>query len=122
MRKIMEEKEIIREISLPLYLSKGWLKLIGVLTIIYGVICALTIFGLIIACLPIWMGVLLFKTGSEIEIAKLEGDKQHLLNSMWKLKTYFTICGVLALIGLIALGIGLIVAGGTIGGLFSLLV
>ena len=41
-----------------------WLKFIGVMAIIYGVISAITIIGILIAWLPIWMGVLLFQAGN----------------------------------------------------------
>ena len=57
---------IIKEISLPIYQSKGWMKLIGVLSIVWGVLSALTIVGLLIAWLPIWMGVVLYQSASAI--------------------------------------------------------
>jgi len=47
--------------------SRGWLKFIGLLSLIYGIITALTIVGILIAWLPIWMGVLLFQAGSRAQ-------------------------------------------------------
>ncbi len=47
--------------------SKGWLKFLGVLSIIGGVLSALTIVGILVAWLPIWMGVLLFQAGSQAD-------------------------------------------------------
>ena len=78
------------------------MKFLGVLMIIYGVFAAITVVGLVICWLPIWIGVLLFQTASTVEAAQASGSKMELHGAMSKLKTYFTIYGVLALIGIIA--------------------
>ena len=106
-----EEKNFVKEISEPLFSSQLWLKLLGVLNIIQGIIAALTIIGIIVAWLPIWMGVLLFRAGSSIESARMSGDKALFIKSQENLKTYFIINGVLALIVIIFMG--LIFMGGT---------
>jgi hypothetical protein len=100
---------LIRELSMPIYQSKGWLKLIGILSIIYGVLLVITIFGILIAWLPIWMGALLIQSATSIERAHVTGDKVLLLESLDKLKTYFTIMGVLTILGLIAMVISFFV-------------
>jgi len=110
----MEDNTIIKEISLPIYQSRGWMKLLGVMSIIGGVLMVFTLVGIIICWLPIWLGILLFKAGSAIEGAQLNGDKAKLVISLEKLKTYFVINGVLTLIGLIAAVIGILVSGGAI--------
>ena len=94
------QDNLIRELCMPIYQSKGWLKLIGILSIIYGIILVMTLFGIIIAWLPIWMGVLLLQSASSVERAQITSDKALLLESLDKIKTYFTIMGVLTLIGL----------------------
>lgn len=99
--------------------SKGWLKFIGVLLIIYGIITALTIVGIIIAWLPIWMGVLLFQAGSRADTAALTKDSSQLVPMMDKLRVYFMIQGVLILIVLVALVIGFIVSGGALFSIFQ---
>jgi hypothetical protein len=109
----------IREISLPLFESKGWIKFIGVLSIIQGVVVALTLVGLIIAWLPIWIGVLLMQSASAIERARIRGDKASLLSSLDKLRAYFTIQGILTLLTLIAVAIAF--AMGVLGAIFGLL-
>ncbi|MFA8342769.1 MAG: DUF5362 family protein [Rhodothermaceae bacterium] len=95
----------------PLYQGKLWIKLLGIMSIIYGVISALTIFGLIIAWLPIWIGVTLFQASTAIEEAYLTQNQGAFLKALNKLKTYFTITGVLVLIGLILGGLGLLFGG-----------
>ena len=95
------EQQLVREVSAPLFAAKGWMKFLGVLMIIYGVLMALSIVGIIICWLPIWIGVLLFQTASTVEAAQASGSKMELYGALSKLKTYFTIYGVLALIGII---------------------
>ena len=91
----------IREVSLPIYQTKGWLRLLGVLSIISGVMSAMSIVGILFAWLPIWVGVLLLQSASSIERAHVTGSKEVLFDSLGKLKMYFMIQGVTTLIGLI---------------------
>ncbi len=117
---------MVKEVSRPLFEAKGWMKFLGVILIIYGVLVACTVVGLIIAWLPIWLGILLFSTGSKIDAAFQGGNKADLMAGLGKLKTFFMIYGIMAIIGIAVTVIGLIVAGGTIfallagGGLSSL--
>jgi 1,4-dihydroxy-2-naphthoate octaprenyltransferase len=97
-----DEQMVIKEVSTPLFQSKVWLKLLGVLSIIYGVLTAITIVGIIVCWLPIWMGVLLFQSAKNIEQAQQNGTKDTFVVSQQKLKTFFTIAGILALIGIVA--------------------
>jgi len=114
----MEEKELIQELSLPIYQSKGWLKLLGVVLIINGVAAIFTLVGIVVCWLPIWMGILLFKAASMVEVAQANGDKVQLLESLKKIKTYFIINGILMLIALIFIVVSLIISGGA---LFSIM-
>ena len=102
---------LVREISAPLFQAKGWMKLLGVLMIIGGILQAITIVGIIICWLPIWVGVLLLKAASGTELAQMSGSKHELIGVMSKLKTVFTIYGVLALIAILFMVIFLIVGG-----------
>lgn len=97
----------VKALSLPLYQSRGWMKLIGVMMILYGALVALSIIGIIVAWLPIWMGILLFQAASAAEEAQLNESPDELLNALTRLKTYFTIMGILTLIGLLFSLIGL---------------
>lgn len=110
----VDQSNLVKEVTTPVYQSRGWMKLIGVLMIIAGVIYALTIVGIIIAWLPIWMGVVLFKAGSSAEQAYFSGDKSSLIKSLSQIKLYFTIMGILTLISIVisAISIIAIIAGG----------
>ncbi len=96
-----QENQIVQQLSTPIYQARGWLKFLGILSIINGVGSALSIVGIIFAWLPIWMGVLMFQAGSSIEPAGQFGDKFAFLRSMGNLKTYFILQGVLTLLGII---------------------
>ncbi|MGA2505472.1 MAG: DUF5362 family protein [Anaerolineales bacterium] len=96
-----EDSRMIQELSNPIYQARGWLKFLGVLSIIGGIFQALSIVGIIVAWLPIWMGVLMFQAGSSIDAAGQLGDKFAFLNSLGSLKTYFVLQGILTLIGII---------------------
>lgn len=96
-----QDTRMVQELSVPIYQARGWLKFLGVLSIIGGVGQALTIVGILVAWLPIWMGVLMFQAGSSIDSASQFGDKFAFLRSLGSLKTYFVLQGVLTLIGII---------------------
>jgi hypothetical protein len=76
----------------------GWMKFMGIMTIIGGCLQALSIFGLVIAWLPIWMGVVLTKAGSKASEYADKGDIPSLEGLTGQLKTYFTISGILIII------------------------
>lgn len=107
--KISIQEKTVREVSLPLYSSKGWIKLLGVLMLVYGVLMALSLFGIIIAWLPIWIGILLMQTAGRINEAQITGNKEVLIKAQNSLRIYFTVYGVLALVGLIVGAIVMIV-------------
>ena len=99
------ESDLIRDLSFPLIEAKGWMKLLGVVMIVYGVIIALSIVGIIVAWLPIWLGVLLFKAAGYAETARMTGERLQLVEALRRIRTYFVINGVLLLIGLVVVAI-----------------
>ena len=110
---------LVARLSEPLYAARGWMKLAGVLSVVYGVLTALTLIGLLVAWIPIWMGVLLFQAAKAVEQAYRAADEQAFLDTQAKLKTYFIITGVLALVLLavtilqfLGMGVGMLMHGG----------
>ena len=112
-----QQTALVKELSIPLYQCKGWMKLVGVMSIIGGALQVLTIFGIVIAWLPIWTGILLIQSAGAIEQAYLGENQAAMTRSLSKLKTYFIIMGILTLIGLI--GIVLALAFGLLGAVFA---
>lgn len=106
----MEDNQI-KELSLPIYSAKGWMKFLGVMYIISGALVALSIIGIVVAWIPIWIGVLLFQSASAVERANTSGEQDALMQSLGKIKTYFVINGVLMLIALIFYAIMFFVIG-----------
>ena len=74
------------------------MKFIGIMSIIGGCLQALSIVGLVIAWLPIWMGVVLTKAGAKAGEYADKGDFASLEGMTGQLKTYFTISGVMIII------------------------
>ncbi|WP_424946669.1 DUF5362 family protein [Candidatus Spongiihabitans sp.] len=66
--------------------------------IIMGAMMALSVVGLIIAWLPIWMGVVLFQAAGKADGAYVGEDEELLVASLAKVKLFFIINGVLMLI------------------------
>ncbi len=97
----------------------GWLKFLGVVNIIMGVLVALSIVGILIAWLPIWLGVLLFQAGNQISEARISRNFYHLVEMMRKFKMYFMIQGILLLISLIFGVIGFLSFGAALFSAFS---
>jgi hypothetical protein len=91
----------VRQAAQPLYESKTWMKLLGAISIVSGVLGILSIVGIVFAWLPIWLGVLLWQSGKAVEAAHETGDAARFLESQGKLKTYFLITGIVSLIGII---------------------
>ncbi len=104
------EEASIQQLSTPIYQVRGWLKLLGVFSIIEGIVQALSIVGILVAWLPIWMGVLLYQAASSIESAGQFGDRFAFLRSLSSLKTYFVVQGVLTLVGILITLLALCVA------------
>ncbi|EQD58216.1 hypothetical protein B1A_10896, partial [mine drainage metagenome] len=95
-----DRSALVRDLSLPLASGRGWVKFVGIINIITGVLTALSIVGILWAWIPIWMGVLLMQSGGAIERAQMAGDESALRMALDKLRVYFIIQGVLFIIGL----------------------
>jgi len=99
----------LRELTIPLYQARGWMKLLAVLLILGGVLTALTIWGILIAWLPIWGGVVLFQVAGALEEGQLaEGRTQAYERAFAKLKTFFVLMGVFNLIWIVLTALGLL--------------
>jgi len=105
--------QTVSRVIAPLDAAAGWMKLIGTISIIYGVLTALTIIGLLVAWLPIWIGVLTRKAATHAQLAYASGDENAAIISTDSLRTIFKIQGILILIGLIfwAVMLGLLIFG-----------
>ena len=94
------EIEIIRDVSSCLVEASGWMKAFAIIGIIGGVIQCFTVIGIIVAWVPILMGVILFQSASLAEEAKGYGSADKLKASFQKLKSYFMLMVLMPLLGL----------------------
>jgi|UniRef100_A0A7V3PUG4 hypothetical protein len=90
---------------------KGWLKLLGIVQIVAGILQALTLFGIIWAWLPIWMGVILNGAANKAAEYAEKGDEHSLAEFTGKLKLYFVINGIMMISTLVVVAISLMVLG-----------
>ncbi|GAB4338353.1 MAG: hypothetical protein Kow0037_22270 [Calditrichia bacterium] len=90
---------------------KGWLKFLGILNIVMGAFQALSIVGIIIAWVPIWMGVLLLQAGNKASQAKMLNNRRQLILMMDKLRLYFIIQGVIFLVMIVFAVVGIFMFG-----------
>lgn len=88
----------LKDLIEPLYQAKFWMQLIGVIMIIGGLFTALTIIGIIVAWIPIWAGIVLMQAAGSVDLAYTANNTEAAMTAMRRLKTYFTIFGVLMLV------------------------
>jgi hypothetical protein len=101
----------VRQAARPLYESKAWIKLLGVISIVSGALGVISIVGIVFAWLPIWLGILLWQSGKAVEAAHETGDADRFLESQRKLKIYFLVAGIVSLIGIILMMIAILFFG-----------
>jgi hypothetical protein len=77
----------------PLYKSLLWIRLFAACLIFYGALSTVTGVAVLVAWVPMWIGVLLFLTSRSISIAYKKNDHQALVQMISRLKTIFTILG-----------------------------
>jgi amino acid permease len=92
--------QLVRKLSEIARGSSAWMKFLGVMLIIDGVMLAITGIGLLICWLPIWLGVILFQAASDAEMAS-KGAVVKLLDYVQKVNRFFLIQGILALLILV---------------------
>jgi hypothetical protein len=99
-------ENLVKQLCATVASSATWMKLLGVLLIIYGIFLIISVVGILICWLPIWLGVILFRAAGDAEVAHA-GTPTQLLGYVRRINRFFLIEGILALIGLV---IGLIFA------------
>jgi len=90
----------------------GWLKFLGVVNIVIGAIYVISLWGIIIAWIFIWLGILLLQMANRINNARFTNNQGELVQMMDKLRLYFIIQGVLIIVSIVMVIIAMIVFGG----------
>ncbi|MEW6071105.1 MAG: DUF5362 domain-containing protein [Planctomycetota bacterium] len=88
------------EVAEPMERAQGWLKFLGILCIIGGVLYCLTIVGAIVGWIPIWMGVLLNKASNGIGEGFDRRRPEEIRQAFDRLRLAIKIYGILAIVGI----------------------
>jgi len=94
----------VKRAVLKLEQSAGWIKFLGVVQLIYGILTAITLVGI----LWIWLGLVLIKVANNLRLAK-EGDDESLVEASQNLSTFFTVWGIIALLGVVIVVLAIII-------------
>ena len=97
-------------ICAPLVRSAGWMKFIGVMFIILGGFSVLTIWGIIFAWVPIWMGVVLVKSAKELRTGYAAKNAAMCTSAFERLRVFFKIFGIIMIVYACLLPIAIIAA------------
>lgn len=79
----------------------GWLQFMGVVTLGAAIPSVLSIVGIVVAWLPIWLGVLLFQAGT----AARRGTDDELIRMIERLRLYFIVQSVVVVVALVVFGV-----------------
>jgi len=90
------------KIAQPLYESRLWIRLFAACLIFYGALITVTGVGILVAWVPIWIGILLLLASRTIKTAYEKNDEQALMQSLARLKTIFTILGLSSVVLIIS--------------------
>ncbi|MDX1546182.1 MAG: DUF5362 family protein [Rhodothermales bacterium] len=81
--------------------TSGWLKFLGILNMVVSAPAVIVLVGL----LGVWMGWLLYKAGD----AAGKATGQDLVEMMEKLRTYFIVNAILAILGVVVIVIYIVI-------------
>ncbi len=79
----------------------GWLQFMGVVTLGAAIPSVLSIVGIVVAWLPIWLGVLLFQAGT----AARRGTDDELIRMIERLRLYFIVQSVVVIVALVVFAV-----------------
>lgn len=103
-------EDLIRKLAMVASDSTGWMKFLGVMLVLAGIMLIVSIWGILICWLPIWAGIVLFKAAGDADMAS-RGAPTRLLELLQKNNKFFMILGIFALIMIVILIAIFIIAG-----------
>lgn len=84
----------IKKLVFPLYQSLLWMRLFAACLIFYGALITVTGIGVLVAWLPMWIGVILLLASKSIATAYNEENEQAFILSISRFKTIFVALGL----------------------------
>ena len=110
----MESSELLK----PLVNNRKWLNIIGVFAIGAGILYIVSVVGILVCWIPIWLGVLLFQISSNLEKFEISGDEANATMSLEKLVLFFKFVAIVLIASLVISLIVLVWAAGRVGPFF----
>jgi hypothetical protein len=95
------DAEIVKPLATTLASVGGWMKFLAVLSFIAGGLYVLSVWGILVAWLPIWIGVVLWGAATKAQEASLSGSADELNASLDKIRFSFKLYGVRFIIGIV---------------------
>ncbi len=91
--------------------GRGWMKFLGIISIIYGALWCMSIIGAVVGWIPLWLGIVLLQASSKAEKLERDGDESTLAEYMQLVSKCFRIAGITELVLLILTVVIAVVAG-----------
>ena len=91
----------LKVLFVPISSRTGWIRFFGIMLIVYGALTALTIVGIVVAWIPIWLGVLLIRTADASKSLMISHDSDYATELLENLGKFFQISGIVTLVFLI---------------------
>ncbi|MCB1237432.1 MAG: DUF4339 domain-containing protein [Verrucomicrobiae bacterium] len=105
----LETRETVKDMASYITANRGWLKFVGIMSIIGGSLLCLSVIYALVGWLPIWLGVTLLKCVTAADLAESTGSADELGEALYRLNFYFKLKGITLLIGLIVSVVSVIV-------------
>lgn len=96
-----DNTELVRSMGAILAANGGWMKFLGTMLIIMGILNCLTVVGALFGWIPIWLGVILNKAAGAASKAQMRGDAMDLEESLDRVGFFFKLQGILIMIVLV---------------------
>ena len=91
----------LKELFVPISSRTGWIRFLGIFLIVYGVLIALSIIGIVIAWIPIWLGLLLTRTADASNSLMISNDSDYASELLENLGKFFKISGIVTVVTLV---------------------
>lgn len=91
----------LTQVFQPIQESKGWINLIGIMTIIGGALYCLTIIGAVFGIPVLIMGLALRKSTAKVDEGMASNDANAFYEANKEMSKFFMIAGIMTAIGLL---------------------
>jgi len=91
----------VKRLATVLASGGGWMKFLAVLMYLCGALYILSIWGILICWIPIWLGVVLWNGATKAEQAVFTGLESDLAQALDRVRFVFKLYGILFMVGFV---------------------